>query len=423
MRAISYLFSSIIFLSCLQLNAAKLNTQCTKNPVTGVVEGLNANTSYTIASVSKIFTTHWAVSQLGADYRYPILIHVTPVAAGQIDVHMEGSLFPYFDRTMFQFLIGELNKLGVKAIHYLTYDENLLYASDVRTNALLAHGDYVMSTDEIMKDLRRDTTTINQNLSALNARALALENLVLPNTLTLTIKDIHYLAKKSFTKTAQTKTYTLTSSPLHRNLKEMNRNSHNFVAEMIFRKLSQDFGYDTFFRVKFPFIPADEVKIYNGSGYPVVINGNKTYNEASCRTVVEVMSDMRNTLLKQGLEFKHIMAVAGKDAAADGDSTVTQIYGANETNGALIAKTGSVADTIALAGMISTADETTFFHTSFDTENTPADRQQAYGKIKDWLINRLKGKKKSDLDQYVPKSFLPFDKSSPLVPVAPGKLQ
>jgi D-alanyl-D-alanine carboxypeptidase len=423
MRAISYLFSSIIFLSCLQLNAAKLNTQCTKDPVTGVVEGLNANTSYTIASVSKIFTTHWAVSQLGADYRYPILIHVTPVAAGQIDVHMEGSLFPYFDRTMFQFLIGELNKLGVKAIHYLTYDENLLYASDVRTNALLAHGDYVMSTDEIMKDLRRDTTTINQNLSALNARALALENLVLPNTLTLTIKDIHYLAKKSFTKTAQTKTYTLTSSPLHRNLKEMNRNSHNFVAEMIFRKLSQDFGYDTFFRVKFPFIPADEVKIYNGSGYPVVINGNKTYNEASCRTVVEVMSDMRNTLLKQGLEFKHIMAVAGKDAAADGDSTVTQIYGANETNGALIAKTGSVADTIALAGMISTADETTFFHTSFDTENTPADRQQAYGKIKDWLINRLKGKKKSDLDQYVPKSFLPFDKSSPLVPVAPGKLQ
>jgi D-alanyl-D-alanine carboxypeptidase len=423
MRAISYLFSSIIFLSCLQLNAAKLNTQCTKNPVTGVVEGLNANTSYTIASVSKIFTTHWAVSQLGADYRYPILIHVTPVAAGQIDVHMEGSLFPYFDRTMFQFLIGELNKLGVKAIHYLTYDENLLYASDVRTNALLAHGDYVMSTDEIMKDLRRDTTTINQNLSALNARALALENLVLPNTLTLTIKDIHYLAKKSFTKTAQTKTYTLTSSPLHRNLKEMNRNSHNFVAEMIFRKLSQDFGYDTFFRVKFPFIPADEVKIYNGSGYPVVINGNKTYNEASCRTVVEVMSDMRNTLLKQGLEFKHIMAVAGKDASADGDSTVTQIYGANETNGALIAKTGSVADTIALAGMISTADETTFFHTSFDTENTPADRQQAYGKIKDWLINRLKGKKKSDLDQYVPKSFLPFDKSSPLVPVAPGKLQ
>jgi hypothetical protein len=69
--------------------------------------------------------------------------------------------------------------------------------------------------------------------------------------------------------------------------------------------------------------------------------------------------------------------------------------------------------------MISTADETTFFHESFDIEQTPADRQQAYGKIKDWLINRLKGKKKSNLDQYVPKSYLPFDKESPLDPAAP----
>jgi D-alanyl-D-alanine carboxypeptidase len=241
----------------------------------------------------------------------------------------------------------------------------------------------------------------------------------LPASLTLTIKDIHYKAKKDFAKTAQTKSFVLTSSALHRNLKEMNRNSHNFAAEMIFRKLTENFGYDSFFRVKFPFIPAEEIKIYNGSGYPSLVNGDKVYNSASCRTVVEVMSDLRNTLLKQGLEFKHIMAVAGKDASADGDSTVTQIYGADETNGALIAKTGSVADTIALAGMISTADETTFFHTSFDTEQTPADRQQAYGKIRDWLINRLKGKKKSDLDQYVPKSYLPFDKSSGLVPAAP----
>lgn len=417
MRGISYAISIILIFCGLSLKAAKLNTQCTKNPVTGLVEGLNANTAYTIASVSKVFTTHWAIAQLGADYRYTTLIHVTTLGPDQYDVHLEGALYPYTDRTMFQFLIGELNKLNIKAIHYLTYDENFFYASDMRTDALLAHGDAPLTTDEIMRDLRRDTTTINQNLSALNARALALENLVLPRSLALTIKDIHYLAKKDFTKTALTKTFSFTSSALHRNLKEMNRNSHNFTAQMFFRKLTQTFGYDQFFRIKFPEIPQEEIKIYNGSGYPVLVDGQKLYNKASCRSVVEVMADLRNSLFQQGLEFKHIMAVAGKDAAADGNSTVTQIYGTDDTNGALIAKTGSVADTIALAGMISTENENTFFHTSFDVEQTPADRRTAYGKIKDWIINRVKGKKKSNLDQYVPKSFLPFDKQSPLKPV------
>lgn len=424
MRGISYFVSLFLFLLGPSLHAAKLNTQCTKNPVTGVVEGLNANTAFTIASVSKVFTTHWAISKLGADFRYTTLVHITPFAPGQFDVHLEGSLYPYADRTLFQFLIGELNKKGVKAIHYFTYDENFLYSSDMRTDALLAHSDAPLTTDEIMRDLRRDTTTINQNLSALNARVLALENLVLPRSLTLTIKDIHYLPKKDFVKTPQTKTFSLTSSTLHRNLKEMNRNSHNFAAQMFFTKLSHGFSYDQFFRIKFPEIPAEEIKIFNGSGYPVFQGNNKLYNKASCRSVVEMMADLRNSLSQQGLEFKHIMAVAGKDAAADGNSTVTQIYGTDDTNGALIAKTGSVADTIALAGMISTENENTFFHTSFDVEQTPTDRRMAYGKIRDWIISRVQGKKKSNLDQYVPKSFLPFDKESPLDPVnQPGTLK
>jgi hypothetical protein len=419
MRGFSYFVSLFLFLSGPSLHAAKLNTQCTKNPVTGAVEGLNANTAYTIASVSKVFTTHWAIAKLGADFKYNTLIHVTPLGPGQYDVHLEGALYPYADRTLFQFLIGELNKLDVKAIHYLTYDENFLYSSDMRTDALLAHSDAPLTTDEIMRDLRRDTTTINQNLSALNARVLALENLVLPRSLTLTIKDIHYLAKKDFVKTAQTKTYSLSSSALHRNLKEMNRNSHNFAAQMFFAKLAQSFSYEQFFKIKFPEIPLEEIKIYNGSGYPIFQGNVKLYNKASCRSVVEMMADLRQALSQQGLEFKHIMAVAGKDAAADGNSTVTQIYGTDDTNGALIAKTGSVADTIALAGMISTENENTFFHTSFDVEQTPADRKMAYGKIRDWIISRVQGKKKSNLDQYVPKSFLPFDKESPLDLVQP----
>ena len=423
MRGSAHILILTLFLFSFGVNAAELNTQCTKDPLTGEVKGLNSNQSFTIASVTKVFTTHWAVTNLTGNYRYLTMVHITPLGSNQFDVHLQGDLFPYFDRTMFQFLVGELNKLGIKNIHYMTYDENLLYASAMRTNSMLAHSNFDLTTEQIMTDFRQDTKTINTNLTALNAKAMALENLVLPKTLTLTIKDIHYLAKDDFRPSAQTKTYGFLSAQMYRVLKEMNRNSHNFAAVSIFKKLLQHESYEDFLSNKLPEIPSEEASIFNGSGYPLMIDGQKTYNSASCRAVVEVMADLREELLQQQMEFKDIMPVAGKDSSADGISTVTQIYGADQTNGALIAKTGSVNDTVALAGMISTENENTFFHTSFSTEQTPVDRKKAYDKIKNWIIARIGNNKKSNLDKYTPKTFMPFDRKSTLVPLNNSRLK
>lgn len=415
MRGMAYFFISLFFV--LTVHAAKINTQCTKDAATGVVQGVNVETPYTIASVSKVFTTHWGIAELGARYRYNTVVLITPVGKDLYDVHLQGSMFPYFDRTMYQFLIGELNKLNVKAIHYLTYDEDFIYASNMRVNPMLAHSNDEQTTIETMKDLRQDTTTINKDLAPLNAKALALEKMVLPKTLTLSINDIHFVSKRDFAPTALTKAYTLKSSELHRTLKEMNRNSHNYAAENIYRKLARAEDYDRFLAKELPNVPVNEIVLYNGSGYPITTDTNKLYNAASCRAVVEMIANLRQHMIQDGMEFKDIVAVAGKDSS-DGESTVTQIYGNDKTNGALIGKTGSVADTIALAGMVSTNQQTTYFHTSFDVERTAADREAAYKRIKDWVMNDLIGNdKKGDLNNYVPRSFLPFDSSSGLVPV------
>lgn len=395
--------------------AAKLNTQCTKNAASGVVEGLNIEKPFTIASVSKVFATHWAIVKLGPQYRHSTRVHVTPLEDDIYDVHLSGVMFPYFDKTMYQYFISELNKLGVNKINYLTYDENFIYASEMRTNALLAHGNDTQTPIEIMRELRRDTTNINVGLAALSAKAKALENVTIPRSLSLTIRDIHHKQRSEYQPSGSTVTYEFKSTELHRILKELNRNSHNYASDLIFGRLMllEDFGEFITSRLN---VPANEFSIYNGSGYPVFINEQKYYNEASCRVIVEMMADLRQEMVKGGLEFKDIMSVAGKDSDADGRSTVSQIYGSDKTNGALIAKTGTVNNTIALAGMVSTENENVFFHTSFGTENTPADRQVAYGKIKDWIINGLiKDKKKSNLDKYIPKTFLPFDRSSALV--------
>ncbi len=410
----------ITFLCVLQVQAAKLNTRCTKDSSTGLIEGTNVQTPYTIASVSKVFTTHWAIAELGPRFRFSTYVHITPVAQDMYDVHIEGSNFPYFDRTNYQLLVSELNKMNISQIHFLTYDEDLVYSSNMRINPKLAHGNAEQTTNDTMKELRQDTTTINKDIVPLSAKAFALEKIVIPKNLNIKISDIHYVAQADFKPTALTKVYEFKSIELYRILKELNRNSHNYASENIFRKLSRTQKYDLFIQKQLN-VPLAEIILYNGSGYPVVSGNNKYYNEASCRAVVEIMSDLRQHMITGGLEFKDIVAVAGKDSQGDGDSTVTQIYGNDKTNGALIAKTGTVNNTIALAGLISTENKTTYFHTSYDVERSPADKEQAYTRIKNWIMNDLIGTdKKGDLNLYMPRTFLPFDSESLLTPVNPN---
>ena len=393
---------------------ARLNTQCTRNAATGLIEGLNIEKPYTIASVTKVFTTHWAITRLGPKYRFSTQVHVTPIAPGIYDVHLSGVMFPYFDKTFYQFLIAELNRIGVTKINFLTYDEFFVYSSNMRTNPTLAHGNDSQTLVEIMRELRQDTTNINVGMTALSAKASALEGVKLPKSVTINIRDIHHKPRAEFMPSAQTVTYELKSTELYRTLKELNRNSHNFAADTMFGRLSQSEDHADFLTERLN-VPRNEFSIYNGSGYPVLIDNQKMYNEASCRVVVEMMADLRHQMQMNGLEFQDIMAVAGKDSDADGRSTVTQIYGSEQTNGALIAKTGTVNNTVTLGGMVSTENENIFFHTSFAVQDTAADRRVAYDKIKDFIITRLiRSNKKGNLDKYVAKTFLSFDKGSGL---------
>ncbi len=413
MRTIASI-SLIIFAAFEALAGTALNTQCTKVNAGGLIEGMNINTPYTVASVTKVFTSHWAIARLGLRYRFPTIVHITPLPNKIFDVHVEGANYPYFDKDMYQFFVGELNRIGVKHVNKLTFDENFNYATDVRYDPMLAHGGNDQNTIQIMKDLRKDSTNINAGLARMNAKAMTIEKLKLPATLALKVNDIHFLEKREFNAAANTVSLYLPSSELSRNLKEMNRNSNNFVADRLFKMLSVKENYLDFISTRLLAVRPDEMALLNGSGYPVFVNGAKVYNKASCAAVLEMMSDLRNSVRQAGSDLQDILPVAGKDTAEDGISTVTQLYGSAVSSGVLLGKTGSVLDTVALAGLIVTENENLFFQTSFAVD-TPEDRTVAFNKIKTWITNELiKNKKKSALDQYVPKAFLPFDGKSQL---------
>jgi serine-type D-Ala-D-Ala carboxypeptidase/endopeptidase (penicillin-binding protein 4) len=320
-------------------------------------------------------------------------------------VHIEGDNYPYFDRVMFQFLISELNRLNITKINDLTYDENFQYTSVVKETR-------PSGAQLITQELRRDTQSINTSLNTLSAKLLTLENIHIPTQLNISIKDIHALSKNKFTKSPNTLVYTMASSEMARTLKEMNRNSNNFTADTLFTKLSTQEKFTDFLLTRTK-VPKNEVQFYNGSGYPIITDNGKIYNKASCNAVVEVLSDLKLTLSQLGMGLQDVMAVAGKDSAGDGDSTLTTHYGSDFTSGAVIAKTGTVGDTLSLAGMVITPNQNIFFHTSFKYNGTALDKDQSYIAIRKWIEGILKVNSAGHpLEEYRPRTFLPFDQGS-----------
>jgi serine-type D-Ala-D-Ala carboxypeptidase/endopeptidase (penicillin-binding protein 4) len=419
---LTWLIHFVLVLTCVgteALGVTKNQTRCFKSESGGELVGDNTTDLFTLASVTKVFTTHWALAQLGSNYRYKHQVYITPVAANIFDVHIEGSQFPYFDKTMFQFLVSELNRMNVKRIRFLTYDENFEYASVVRTNSNLAHQDNDQNSDEIMRELRRDTGAINASYSALKNKAQSISSVNMADSLQLSIDDIHLTLKSQFQKNESTIEVQLSSSPMHRILKEMNRNSHNFASDKIFNKLSEKENFSQFLSRQLNISPSEFI-FYNGSGYPIEDQVPKLYNKASCETVVSMMFDLRKLLSQYQLQYQDILPMAGKDSSLDGDSTVTQLYGNATTNGALIAKTGTVADTIALAGLVMTTTGNYFFHISEYYDGSLRGKNQALAQIRLWIdsLYKLNGGPNNVIN-YSPIAFLPFDHESGFSPTEP----
>lgn len=384
---------------------ARLITSCSEEGYTGGLKGSsNVNTSMPIASVSKVFTSLWAAERLGLDYRFPTQVYITKQADGSANVHLRGSAFPYFDRVMFYFLIGELNKRGVKAINELTYDENFEYASIVRSKGDLVHSNGEQSETEIMRELRADVTGLRTRYSAYLSKTQPLVKNTLPKSVSLTVKNIAAQSMKVFNPANATSTFMMRSSELHRTLKELNRNSHNFAADKVFERLQRTEKFSSYL-TKVVGAGEKEFSFYNGSGYPEYIGGQKYYNSASCRTVVEVMKRLTQVAAKQGKGLRYVLPVAGSDSRSDGNSTVTNIYLTNNTDDSLLAKTGTISQSVSLAGAALTNDGVVFFHATSSTRD--------YTSIRKFLASIIKTNGGKDpLDNYKAQAFVPFDENS-----------
>ena len=410
-RAIALAMTTTLIIG-VQAMAAAPSNYCALNNTTGEISGKNIDTKYNLASVSKVFTTYWATKAKGLDYRYPTQIYLTNLGQDLYDVHLRGSVYPYFDRSMLYFLISELNKRGVKKINNLTYDENFEYATAVRNNKDLAHSNGSQTETEIMRALRHDVTSLPKGYKIFVKKAKAVVDVDLVPTAYLKVDDIHAQSMQVFNQTTTTSNFTLYSSPMHRILKEMNRNSHNFAADKIYEVLSRTGTFKNFMTKNLN-ISENEFSFYNGSGYPEMISGQKAYNKSTCRVVATMTQDLYKISAAQGYGLRYVLPVAGRDADLDGDSTVSNLYSNQMTNGSLVGKTGTIDNTIALGGAMLTSEGLIFFHIGVKNNNSYQDRQNSYGVIRSFLTTAIKQHGGKDtINDYQPTPFVPFYEQS-----------
>lgn len=329
-----------------------------KNTPTNVTDA-DVVTPYRIASLSKVFTSHWALMTLGPEYRFTTKIHITPgTSKTTCNMHFEGDGDPILGRdalgAVFPDLKIKLSTLGCSKVETVTFDEQFRVLLDVlshreSTVALKTYGWSNPSLYENAGKTKADLTRYLQYKSGLNVN----------------LEKVGFVSKSEYSeylKQVSVKTYSFKSRPLFRILKELNKYSHNYITNVIFSRLGGAEAYKTFIANRLN-LNANNVFLLNGSGYPVTDSqGVKTYNVASCNALVSVIRDIDKSLTAyKGVRVFQIADILPIGGPSETYSTFKGNYSSATFDNTIAAKTGSADKAITFGGVLSTTQGNLYF--------------------------------------------------------------
>ncbi len=297
---------------------------------------------FRIASLSKIVTTHWAITKLGPSYRFTTNFFVKlNEQENSCNVHIDSEMDPYLGKEILDHAWGqlttELNKHSCKRISQLSIGSNVFYRSDLfsyRKNNRMAWEDpspyknQNISFDELKNYFSRNS---HMKVQAQNIQKDS-------NNLFFANNESDKILKYSFK-----------SMPLYKMAKDFNNISYNYPPEILFEKLGGAAEYANFIRNRLGF-EKDQIEMYNGSGYPVELAGLKKYNLVSCYALVRIMQDLEYVIRVTSSERLQIYNVIGVGGGED-NTTFSGLYSSDKYKNAIVAKTGTADNTITFGGM------------------------------------------------------------------------
>lgn len=329
------------------------------------VEGQNIDKLVEIASVSKVFTAYWALKNFGPEYRFTTIVIVKPVPEDNesFDIHFRGGYDPLFNAWQMQYLISELNRLNIKKVRTLSFDERFKFHMSARSGTQV-HGE-INSGEQNSKSTQANLIDFfsKKHFAYENFRALLkeTEGLDLPQKLDFDVAEVKFVRNVDYKVTNETRIFTTKSLPLKRIAQEMNRNSNNWVATALFDGLGGAAAFQSFMQSDLGLSDKD-VQFVNGSGGPLPTKNGRWYNRATCSAVLTVLMNLGNLAEDKGFKMTDVMALSGHDAPGDAPSTISKWMGNNEIlNDSVVAKSGFVNPSRSLAGKVKTKQGEIYF--------------------------------------------------------------
>lgn len=320
----------------------------------GELEGINTDLKIRLASVSKLVTSLWAMDTLGPDYRYETKLFIKGS-----HLHIQGSWDPFFGNEKVFFLISQLNDLGYDKFEKVTYDKNLIifpgaqfYIGEHPAVGPITTGThlktYLNTTKwgQVFKDEYKRIQGLTKRFP---------DETRIRESVNFSVGEIKNVDVNPFKDDASVKVLTLSSPELKDYLKETNVKSNNYSSQMIFRGLGGDQKLQEYISTTLG-LKSDKIRLYTGSGLPLVANGVRNDNFASCEIIASVVETLKEISERKGSSLNAIMAVPGAD-----QGTFRRRLNGTDTANSFMAKTGTLMHTSTLAGALSTKTGMSFF--------------------------------------------------------------
>jgi len=345
---------SPIFHVC-TLQAAELFSHCAYDITTNKITGSNIDALSPVASISKLMTSHWALSTYGSFHQFQDQIFFQEVSNDVFDVHIQGSLNPFFSNDSLNWLVVQLNQRQISQIRNLTFDENFIYMHDVDQLAAYDAIDFQTRYNQTAEALRTSLNHLEKTYTRTKVKFNQRTGKTLPQKITLFVKKI----KRGQSKMSSAAQFTLYSAPVVELLSQMNKTSNNHVADFFFEGLGGVKSFNIFTKENLN-LNENEIRFVNGSGGPFFdkTRQKKFYNHANCRTVIKVILDIQRRLNSENLNLWDLMTAVDPEASKnDKDlNPVNDYYSSSITAYSLVGKTGTINPMIAFAGLVSTRD-------------------------------------------------------------------
>ncbi len=376
----------------------------------GAIKGSNPHMKVRLASVSKVITTLWAVDELKPDYSYKTKFYLKDK-----HLHIEGSKDPLFSNRKLFFLLSQLNNLGIEELDKITFSNDL----KIFTNAEYYSGKIIkISKARSARNLKDYFHTPGWNrLKAAYKDFIkytpksVIEKLQIRSSLDdlkLTVKQVSFSAENPFKDDpSATKEYTHLSPEIAKYLKIMNIKSNNYIADQVFEKLGGETKFDkwvkTYTDKHFPdyksyrkkFSKKEEsIKLFTGSGLDDLRSAKRVDNFATCGIVVRLIEELKEKVEDYNKTIQQIVAVPGSDAG-----TFRKRLRSPRLKNTMVAKTGTLFHTSALAGMINGKDANHFFGIFHQLRGSKANAKMVQNKIVTKMVDDFGGPQKFDYNK------------------------